>query len=102
MTALVDRHRPSVAKSEVIVTYAFGAIYDSMNDSSEFLVAAAPIEFAGWATCVNFSGLKSKSGPEDILSTAFSSIASDRKTLHISFCIQAAQDGTGGSCTIPR
>ncbi len=31
-------------KSEVIVTYAFGAIYDYMTDSSEFLAALAPIE----------------------------------------------------------
>ena len=31
-------------KSEVIVTYAFGAIYDYMTDSSEFLAATAPIE----------------------------------------------------------
>lgn len=31
-------------KSEVIVTYNFGAIYDYMNDSAEFLAATAPIE----------------------------------------------------------
>ena len=31
-------------KSEVIVTYAFGAIYDYMTDRSEFLAALAPIE----------------------------------------------------------
>ncbi|MDE0003987.1 MAG: three-Cys-motif partner protein TcmP [Rhodospirillaceae bacterium] len=31
-------------KSEVIVTYAFGAIYDYMTESSEFLAGTAPIE----------------------------------------------------------
>ena len=33
-------------KSEVIVTYAFGAIYDYMNESSEFLTGLAPIELS--------------------------------------------------------
>ena len=33
-------------KSEVIVTYAFGSIYDYMNNSSEFLSALAPIELS--------------------------------------------------------
>ena len=33
-------------KSEVIVTYAFGSIYDYMNESSEFLSALAPIELS--------------------------------------------------------
>ena len=33
-------------KSEVIVTYAFGALYDYMTDRSEFLAALAPIELS--------------------------------------------------------
>ncbi len=34
----------SLPKSEIIVTYNFGAIYQFMNDSAEFLTATAPIE----------------------------------------------------------
>ena len=34
----------SLPKSEVIVTYSFGSIYDYMNESAEFLSATAPLE----------------------------------------------------------
>ena len=36
----------SLPKSEVIVTYNFGAIYDYMNDNARFLAAMAPFEFS--------------------------------------------------------
>ena len=36
----------SLPKSEVIVTYNFGAIYDYMNDSTSFLAAMAPLELS--------------------------------------------------------
>ena len=34
----------SLPKSEVIVTYNFGAIYDYMNENAQFLAAVAPLE----------------------------------------------------------
>lgn len=34
----------SLPKSEIIVTYNFGSIYDYMNDSAPFLAATAPLE----------------------------------------------------------
>ena len=36
----------SLPKSEVIVTYNFGSIYDYMNESAEFLSATAPLEIS--------------------------------------------------------
>ncbi len=36
----------SLPKSEVIVTYNFGAIYDYMNHNARFLAAMAPFEFS--------------------------------------------------------
>ena len=36
----------ALPKSEVIVTYNFGAIYDYMNDHARFLAAMAPFEFS--------------------------------------------------------
>ena len=36
----------SLLKSEVIVTYNFGAIYDYMHDSAKFLAAMAPFELS--------------------------------------------------------
>ena len=36
----------SLPRSEVIVTYNFGAIYDYMNDGARFLAAMAPIELS--------------------------------------------------------
>ncbi|MYE86753.1 MAG: three-Cys-motif partner protein TcmP, partial [Gammaproteobacteria bacterium] len=36
----------SLPKSEVVVTYNFGAIYDYMNDNARFLAAMAPFEFS--------------------------------------------------------
>lgn len=36
----------SLPRSEVIVTYNFGAIYDYMNDGAKFLAAMAPLELS--------------------------------------------------------
>ena len=36
----------SLPKSEVIVTYSFGSIYDYMNDNARFLAATAPLELS--------------------------------------------------------
>jgi len=36
----------SLPKSEVIVTYSFGSIYDYMNDNARFLAAMAPLELS--------------------------------------------------------
>ena len=36
----------SLLKSEVIVTYNFGAVYDYMHDSAKFLAAMAPFELS--------------------------------------------------------
>lgn len=36
----------SLPKSEVIVTYNFGSIYDYMNDNARFLAATAPLELS--------------------------------------------------------